>query len=81
MQVHSRFCDLTCSPLLAFWRWASARRNRYGAHAVLYLYSAKTLRAMLADAKLGLRQVDDQEALAVQELIDALTYELSTRKD
>ena len=48
---------------------------------MLYVYSAKTLRAMLADAKLALRQVDDQEALAVQELIASITYELSTRKD
>jgi len=48
---------------------------------MLYIYSANTLRAMLADAKKALKLVDDNEAAAIAEMIAAITYELSTRKD
>ena len=48
---------------------------------MMYIYSAKTLRAMLADAKLALKLVEDSEALNVQDMIDAIISELSTRKD
>ena len=55
---------------------------RFGeSYAMLYIYSAKTLRAMLADAKQAIKLVDDNEACAVQEMIDAIVHELSTRKD
>lgn len=48
---------------------------------MLYIFAAKTLRAMLADAKQALKLVDDDEAHAVREYIAAITAELSTRKD
>jgi len=49
--------------------------------AMLYIYTAKTLRAMLIDAKQAIKLVDDDEARNVQDMIDAITHELSTRKD
>ncbi len=48
---------------------------------MLYIYTAKTLRAMLIDAKQAIKLVDDDEARNVQDMIDAITHELSTRKD
>lgn len=48
---------------------------------MLYIYSAKTLRAMLSDAKAALRLVDDSEALNVQDQIDTIVNELKNRKD
>src|SRR6266850_1253544 len=45
--------------------------------AMLYIYSAKTLRAMLADAKQAVKLVDDSEVHNVQDMIDAITHELS----
>lgn len=48
---------------------------------MLYIYSTKTLRAMLSEAKVALRLVDDNEALNVQDQIDAIVNELKNRKD
>jgi len=48
---------------------------------MLYIYSAKTLRAMLVDARQALKNVEDNEALNVQDMITAIIHELSTRKD
>lgn len=62
------------------WRWRRVVRP-LEARPVLYIFAAKTLRAMLADAKQALKLVDDDEAHAVREYIAAITAELSTRKD
>ena len=59
----------------------AARIATVGGPTVLYIFAAKTLRAMLADANAALKLVDDDEAHAVREYITAIIAELSTRKD
>lgn len=77
----SRCCDADATFPPQSGRSVATWQSRHEAQAMLYVYSAKTLRAMLVDARQALALVDDNEALVVQEMIDAIIHELSTRKD
>ena len=47
---------------------------------MLYIYSTKTLRDMLADANAALALSPDSDRPMVEEMISAIKYELTTRK-